>query len=43
MEKNMEKPYVAGMDIGGTNTIFGIVNARGEILGSSAIKARDYE
>ena len=43
MEKNMEKPYVAGMDIGGTNTIFGIVNARGEILGSSAIKTRDYE
>ena len=39
----MEKPYVAGMDIGGTNTIFGIVNARGEILGSSAIKTRDYE
>ena len=43
MEKNMEKPYVAGMDIGGTNTVFGIVNARGEILGSSAIKTRDYE
>lgn len=39
----MEKPYVAGMDIGGTNTVFGIVNARGEILGSSAIKTRDYE
>ena len=43
MEKNMEKPYVAGMDIGGTNTVFGIVNARGEILGSRAIKTRDYE
>ena len=23
MAENMEKPYVVGMDIGGTNTVFG--------------------
>ena len=25
------KPYVLGIDIGGTNTVFGIVDARGNI------------
>ena len=25
MNSNMEKPYVVGIDIGGTNTVFGIV------------------
>ena len=24
MNSNMEKPYVVGIDIGGTNTVFGI-------------------
>lgn len=43
MNTATEKPYVVGMDIGGTNTVFGIVNARGEILCSDAIKTRDYE
>ncbi len=28
----MEKPYVIGIDIGGTNTEFGVVNKKGEIL-----------
>ena len=28
MNSNMEKPYVVGIDIGGTNTVFGIVDAR---------------
>ena len=32
MNSNMEKPYVVGIDIGGTNTVFGIVDARGTIL-----------
>ena len=27
MNSNMEKPYVVGIDIGGTNTVFGIVDA----------------
>lgn len=34
----MEKPYVVGMDIGGTNTVFGIVDARGTVIAKSAIK-----
>lgn len=34
----MRKPYAIGIDIGGTNTVFGIVDARGNILGSSSIK-----
>ncbi|MDH6535121.1 ROK family protein [Parabacteroides sp. 52] len=34
----MEKPYVIGIDIGGTNTVFGVVDARGQILYSSSIK-----
>ena len=25
------KPYVIGLDLGGTNSVFGIVDARGEI------------
>ena len=29
MTINMEKPYVVGMDIGGTNTVFGVVDSRG--------------
>lgn len=32
------KPYVVGIDIGGTNTVFGIVDARGNIIASSSIK-----
>lgn len=34
----MEKPYVIGMDMGGTNTVFGIVDARGNVVAKSAIK-----
>ncbi|MDE6391282.1 MAG: ROK family protein, partial [Duncaniella sp.] len=32
------KPYVVGIDIGGTNTVFGIVDARGQVIASSSIK-----
>ncbi len=32
------KPYVIGVDIGGTNTVFGIVDARGVVIASSSIK-----
>lgn len=32
------KPYVIGIDIGGTNTVFGIVDARGVVLASASIK-----
>ncbi len=43
MNTNMEKPYVVGIDIGGTNTVFGIVDARGSILCSSSIKTQAYD
>ena len=32
------KPYVIGLDLGGTNSVFGIVDARGEIKATTAIK-----
>jgi glucokinase len=38
----MEKPYVVGIDVGGTNTVFGVVDARGVILYSGAIKTGNY-
>ena len=38
----MEKPYVVGIDIGGTNTVFGVVDARGTILYTSSIKTGKY-
>ncbi len=34
----MDKPYVIGIDMGGTNTVFGIVDARGNVVAKSAIK-----
>ena len=36
------KPYVLGIDIGGTNTVFGIVDARGIVIASSSIKTRKH-
>ncbi len=38
----MSKPYVIGIDMGGTNTVFGIVDARGVVLASSSIKTQKY-
>ncbi len=43
MTVNMEKPYVVGMDIGGTNTVFGIVDSRGNVLASDSIKTQEYD
>ena len=37
------KPYVVGRDIGGTNTVFGIVDARGNVLASSSIKTQRHQ
>ncbi|MES0501573.1 ROK family protein, partial [Bacteroides fragilis] len=42
MNSSMEKPYVVGIDIGGTNTVFGIVDARGTIIASGAVKTQVY-
>ncbi len=36
------KPYVIGIDIGGTNTVFGIVDARGTVIASSSIKTAKH-
>ncbi len=38
----MEKPYVIGMDMGGTNTVFGVVDARGNVISKSAIKTGSH-
>ena len=34
--------YVIGLDLGGTNSVFGIVDARGEIKATTAIKTGGY-
>ena len=38
----MCKPYVLGIDIGGTNSVFGIVDARGMVVASSSIKTQKH-
>ena len=38
----MEKPYVIGMDMGGTNTVFGIVDTRGNVISKSAVKTSTH-
>ena len=43
MNSSMEKPYVVGIDIGGTNTVFGIVDARGTIIASGSIKTGAHD
>ncbi len=37
------KPYVIGVDLGGTNTVFGIVSARGEVVAQDSIKTKQYK
>jgi glucokinase len=36
------KPYVLGIDIGGTNTVFGIVDTRGAVIASASIKTAKH-
>ncbi|MDR0331968.1 MAG: ROK family protein [Dysgonamonadaceae bacterium] len=38
----MDKPYVIGIDVGGTNTVVGIVDKRGQILKSGSIKTSKH-
>lgn len=38
----MTKPFVMGVDIGGTNTVFGVVDSRGQILQQGSIKTGNY-
>lgn len=37
------KPYVIGLDLGGTNSVFGIVDSRGDIKATTAIKTQAYD
>lgn len=39
---NEIKPYVIGVDLGGTNTVFGIVSARGEVVCDDSIRTQEY-
>ncbi len=39
----MEKPYAIGIDIGGTNSVFGIVDKRGHIINQGSIKTGAYK
>ena len=43
METQQQKPYVIGLDLGGTNSVFGIVDQRGEIKATTAIKTQGYD
>ena len=36
------KPYVIGLDLGGTNSVFGIVDARADIKATTAIKTGGF-
>ena len=42
MTEDLLKPYVIGLDLGGTNSVFGIVDSRGEIKATTAIKTQGY-
>ena len=42
METEIEKPYVIGLDMGGTNSVFGIVDQRGTIKSQTVISTRAY-
>src|SRR5690554_7328161 len=39
----MDKPYAIGVDVGGTNTVVGIVDKRGQILISGSIKTAKHK
>ena len=41
MEEN-NKPYSIGVDIGGTNTVFGVVDHRGNIIARGSIKTKKH-
>ncbi len=43
MAQQILKPYVIGLDLGGTNSVFGIVDSRGDIKATTAIKTQAYK
>lgn len=38
----MAKPYVIGVDMGGTNTVFGIVDASGKVIANDSVKTAKH-
>ncbi len=42
MTEDSLKPYVIGLDLGGTNSVFGIVDSRGDIKATTSIKTQGY-
>ena len=42
MQKKAVKPYVVRMDIGGTNTVFGIVDQDGNVVCQDSVKTKAY-
>lgn len=42
MTEESLKPYVIGLDLGGTNSVFGIVDSRGDIKATTSIKTQGY-
>lgn len=36
-----QKPYVIGLDLGGTNSVFGIVDRRGTIVATTSVKTQE--
>jgi glucokinase len=41
-EQQSNKPYVIGLDLGGTNSVFGIVDVQGDIKATTAIKTGGF-
>ena len=36
------RPYIVGIDCGGTNTVVGIIDTRGKVVARTTVKTRDY-
>lgn len=43
MEEQELKSFVIGLDLGGTNSVFGIVDQRGQVLATTSIKTQSYK
>lgn len=43
MDIQEQKPFVIGLDLGGTNSVFGIVDQRGQVLATNSIKTQSYK
>lgn len=43
MNDNNQKKYTIGLDLGGTNSVFGIVDAEGNIVELTSVKTQEYD